>query len=107
MRAVWIANTNGSRDVAIPFRIEFLMTRGDLATVLAFSVKDEDKDDELPILNRAQAVSIVRDVIQVEGTGSLWVWGDYLNEKRITEIQEWADETVERCFGAIFAAIDN
>jgi hypothetical protein len=94
--------TNG--ETAIPVRIEFLMVRDDLINALAWDVRHTEVD-ELPELNRAQAVERVRFVLQEAGLVNLGYWHDHAigREERIGK---WAKATVDRTFGPLLDAIN-
>lgn len=104
MRAVRITDSNGHKGVAVPLRLEFLLERAELETLLCYDEKDSDEDEPLPDLTRAQVIARVRSTLRYAGEQTPGYWSDYLSDDRADEIHKWAETTIERCFGDMLRA---
>lgn len=99
MRAVRL--TNGRS--AIPFRVEHLLTRGDLENMLAWTVRR--RNEELPHLTKTQIRERIRETLNLVGVEAPAYWQDnVVGAVDRDRIEEWAQEHVERVFGPMLRA---
>jgi hypothetical protein len=103
-KAVGFKRANGTNGVALPIRIEFLMTRTELADALAYDMKGSQDGEPLPTLSRSRVLDIVRQTLRYAGESGQGCWSDYVSEVRYREIERWALATVERTLGDVFRA---
>lgn len=99
MRAVGITTREGP-DVAVPVRVEFLLTRDELIDALAWDVRHMDVLPSVKSRKEAMAriVASIREAGEQHG-----LWHEYTGLSE-AEVQEWAAEIVDRCFGPLFDA---
>lgn len=91
--------------LAIPLRVEYLLTRSEMVILLCYTQKDRtgDVDGPLPRLSRADVITSIKSTLYTAGTENPGYWSDYTSERDTAAIAAWAEETVERHFGHMFA----
>lgn len=92
MRA--IRTSNGP---AVPFRIDYRLTRWELVAALAWQYREPE--EALPHLTNGQVVGMVRDTLRYAGDEAYASWRDHLSEQDTERIETWASEHVDRVFG--------
>lgn len=99
---------------ALPFTVEYLLSKGDLADILAWHVRDgvdppdgdydREWDDygDLPELTYRQAIEIIKRELRTAGGLGFHEWPDRVPEDRRDDVETWAVLTVDRLFGKDF-----
>lgn len=87
-------------DRAMPFRVEFLLTRSELVDLFAYAQRHHTSDKTLPRYTRAEANAVVRETLRSVGESRLWEWEDLC--VCVGSVRDWATETVNRLFGKEF-----
>lgn len=90
--------TNGR--MAVAYRVEHLLDRDDLTSLLASTQRYTISGDELPVLSAREVERAVRDALSRNGSEAAHYWSDQLNEVTVERVWAWAVETVERVYGA-------
>jgi hypothetical protein len=88
---------------AIPFRMDFLLTREDLIRVLCFWQKDWSslwsvESQPLPELGKLQVDQTIRNMLRYTGWESFVFWSDGLRDEDVKVIWTWAEKTIERVY---------
>lgn len=91
--------TDGTR--CVPFRIEFFLDREALIDALAYDLRNDDPDAELPTLSRAEVVKRVRDTLEAAGGMTYHYWADYAGHRE-EELRMWAEAAIDRTMGDLF-----
>lgn len=99
MASKWVPLKSGGK--AVPFRLDFLLTKDDLARILCYWQKNwtgEWRSEPLPEMSRAHVELEVRNMLRYTGWESFFFWSDGLKEEDVKVISAWAEKTIDRVF---------
>lgn len=98
MVSKWVPLKSGGK--AVPFRLDFLLTKDDLIRVLCYWQKDWTPQfaEPLPEMTWAYANQEVRNMLRYTGWESFVFWSDGLKEENAKVIWAWAEETIDRVY---------